>query len=167
MKTSTIVYIDDQLNPEVDTLENRTLRSLNTIFSVLGVKIHGFFRLEDAQKYFLNPENTCDLLVSDQNLWWGGKENQYPFRDGNKFVASILLKREDLKEMPVIVYTDSPGGVRSRWSNDGIQVKDVIEKCNYDPHDPRKHWEILADSIKKFLPKTQVEGNEGYISKER
>ena len=165
MDTFTIVYIDNALDPDKDTLENRTLSYLTKTFKSPDTAVLSFFRLNDAKDYFLDQSNGCDLLISDQNLWWGEQENgSHTYRDANTFVSFVLEKRPDLKSTPIIVYTDSPSGVKNRWKGDGIDIKNIVEKYNYDPNDPRKHWEILADNVRILLPSNLREGN---IKKER
>lgn len=167
--TLTIIYIDDGLNPAKNTLENRTLFHLQQIFSPQHITISGFYRLEDANDYFLTKMGRCDLLISDQNLWWGKQPDEsYTYKEGNTFFSHILTKRPELHAIPIIVYTDSAAPVELGWKNDGIAIVQVVKKYrSYDSNDHREPWEILAETVRSTVSTLYKEKDEISIKRER
>ncbi|OGG04317.1 hypothetical protein A2Z33_04175 [Candidatus Gottesmanbacteria bacterium RBG_16_52_11] len=167
MDKFTIVYIDDRLDPDRVTLENRTFSFLQRSLGGPNISLHGISTLEEATDYFLTRKAGYDLLICDKNLGWGRQpDGSHLYLRGNDFLVFLLNLRQDLRPAPVIVYTDSPAGVLGRWRADGISVGAVVEKYNYNPEDSREHWEILADTVRAYIPDTSGENTEGTIRNE-
>lgn len=166
MLERTIVYINDALDRESYQNEPTTLRYLKENVKPRA-NVLGFATPTEAQDYFKDVKNSCDLFVCDHNLWWDKQPDEsYRFRYSNNFMKYLYSIRPDLGLSPVVIYTDGPEYAHLHWRGDNMSFNTVVTKYNYD--DERKPWEILAEQVNLLLTDSRnIEGGYSNNQKER
>jgi len=157
---TTLIYLDDSIDSGSHRVEVITLNYLKTALQDEGVAVLGFSTLENALAYFEDPAHGCNLFVCDHNLWWGREsDGSYRYRFGCDFMSRLHETRPDLKEVGIIIYTDSPDYAYREWSQSAVAFAGIVPKYS---EDNMKHpWEAMLDEIRHVLDR---EGEEGHTT---
>lgn len=152
----TIVYFDDRLNTRSSNtgLELTTLRYLQEQLKPKNTDVFGFSESREAEQYILDQSHNPHLFICDHNLFFGKEpllKNEYMYRTGNIWMFYLRGMRQDLKGVPIIIYTDDVENAETQWSLSMLSVPYIacIPKYNYKgPEKTRlKPWEILLQEI--------------------
>jgi hypothetical protein len=157
----TIVYFDDYLataHPG-NMVEGRTLAYLQNQLGPKNTNVLGFGEYEFAEIYIRDPSNHPDLFICDHNLSFCEEpllKGEYLFRKGHQWMNHIRSIREDLRAVPIIIYTDDPTNAEFEWTWSPTNVSYItcVPKYNYKGLEATrlKPWEILLQEILRSPP---------------
>ncbi len=162
----TIIYFDDFLGFRT-RVEFLTLDFLKRELKLRNTEILGFDSLEPAEKYVKDLNNHPNLFICDHHIHYrdqsiyGAERGSYMYPTGDRWMSEVHSLRPDLKNVPIIIYTDDPEEAVYRWtcSMNPVAFKACVAKYNYEgPKGKRlQPWEILLREIFKTPP--FIEGN--------